>query len=236
MALIKGQTWLLLDWGLRLLIKVDQADFLAEMISRFLISSAFFQSNLFSDERGDLRQAFSALLADETAAWQSFYHHGRRGSLRDSGEGFEIEKFMWLADKMEFLKESYICLGSDKTWKEDEVRQFSRSAFHLGHLALKKIHDGGLEDRWMGSAFSVVKIGRWSLQQEGPRLMLEFKTNWDEVIKRSMVEDLPELGSIQVPKSRGEWEKRRSDRWWRYWLSDQLCWLWGKIPKVDGGR
>ena len=68
MALIKGQTWLLLDWGLRLLIKVDQADFLAEIIIRFLIASAFFQSNLFSDERGDLRQAFSALLADETAA------------------------------------------------------------------------------------------------------------------------------------------------------------------------
>jgi hypothetical protein len=68
MALIKGHTWLLLDWGLRLLIKVDQADFLAEMISRFLIASAFFQSNLFSYESGDLRQAFSALLADATAA------------------------------------------------------------------------------------------------------------------------------------------------------------------------
>jgi hypothetical protein len=50
------------------LIKVDQADFLAEMISRFLIASAFFQSNLFSYESGDLRQAFSALLADATAA------------------------------------------------------------------------------------------------------------------------------------------------------------------------
>jgi hypothetical protein len=38
------------------------------MISLFLIASAFFQSNLFSDDRGDLRQAFSALLADATAA------------------------------------------------------------------------------------------------------------------------------------------------------------------------
>ena len=35
------------------------------------------------------------------------------------------------------------------------MRQFSRSAFHLGHLSFKKIHDGGLEDRRMGSAFSV---------------------------------------------------------------------------------
>jgi hypothetical protein len=68
MALIKGHTWLLLDWGLRLLINVDQADFLAEIISRFLIASAFFQSSLFSDESGDLRQAFSALLDDATAA------------------------------------------------------------------------------------------------------------------------------------------------------------------------
>jgi hypothetical protein len=68
MALIKGHTWLLLDWGLRLLMKVDQAAFLAEIISRFLIASAFFQANLFSDESGDLRQAFSALLADATAA------------------------------------------------------------------------------------------------------------------------------------------------------------------------
>jgi hypothetical protein len=58
MALIKGHTWLLLDWGLRLLIKVDQADFLAVMISLFVIASAFFHSNLFSDDIRDLRQAF----------------------------------------------------------------------------------------------------------------------------------------------------------------------------------
>ena len=49
-------------------MKVVQADFWAGMINLFLSDSSFFHADLFSDDRGDLRQAFSALLADAMAA------------------------------------------------------------------------------------------------------------------------------------------------------------------------
>ena len=39
----------------------------------------------------------------------------------------------------------------------------SSSEFHSVHLFTLKIHDGGLFCRWVGLAFKVVMLGRWSL-------------------------------------------------------------------------
>ena len=62
-------------------MKYDQACFLEEMMSFFLMASAFLHADIFSVERGERRHFFSADLAFFTAAWHSDVHHGRRGSF-----------------------------------------------------------------------------------------------------------------------------------------------------------
>jgi hypothetical protein len=53
--------------------------------------------------------------------------------------------------------------------KEIETSSWIRSPFQLGHFALGRIHEGGLDVDLMGSVFNVAMIGRWSLPEKGPR-------------------------------------------------------------------
>ncbi len=52
-------------------------------------------------------------------------------------------------------------LGTVWFLKDVEASWWDRSAFLLGHLALQRIHEGGLGEDLMGSALIVVVMGRW---------------------------------------------------------------------------
>ncbi len=75
--------------------------------------------------------------------------------------------------------------------------------FHCGHLDLSKIQAGYLFDRRTGLALIMVMIGRWSLPVYGPCEVVELRANWDDAKMRSMVDSLPEAGSILVPMFNG---------------------------------
>lgn len=64
---------------------------------------------------------------------------------------------------------SNIYLGAVKHLKEIETSSWVRSPFQLGHFALGRIHEGGLDVNLIGSVFNVAMIGRWSLPENGPR-------------------------------------------------------------------
>ena len=63
--------------------------------------------------------------------------------------------------------------------------------------------DGGLFEERMGSAFSVVVMGRWSLPENGPREMEAFRERREEEMMRSMVDEFALDGLILVSRSFG---------------------------------
>lgn len=77
------------------------------------------------------------------------------------------------------------------------------SAFQEGHLDFSKTHVGGLFGERLGSALSVVMMGKWSLPENGPIEVIAFRAKRDEEMMRSMVEDFPDEGLILVPRSFG---------------------------------
>jgi hypothetical protein len=101
------------------------------------------------------------------------------------------------------MNESNSCLEAVWSLKDVAVRWWVKSAFQLGHLALGRIHEGDLDVDLMGSVFSVVMMGRWSLPEKGQRKVEAFRARLDDEIMRSMVDYFPEDGLILVPRSFG---------------------------------
>ena len=64
--------------------------------------------------------------------------------------------------------------------KDVAARWWVKSAFQLGHFALGRIHEGDLEADLMGSAFSVVMMGRWSLPEKGHREVEAFRARLED--------------------------------------------------------
>jgi hypothetical protein len=143
-------------------MKDDQACFL-EMMSFFLMASAFLHADLFSVERRERRHSFSAYLALFTTAWHSDVHHGRRGSFGRFELLQDIFNISLLVSMNAEEKESYNVNGSMIVEKSPAESLRSSSEFHFVHLFTLKIHDGGLLCRRVGLAFKVVMMGRWSL-------------------------------------------------------------------------
>ena len=55
----------------------------------------------------------------------------------------------------------------------------------------------------MGSAFSVVMMGRLSLPEKGHKEVEAFRARLEDEMMRSMVDDFPDDGLILVPRSFG---------------------------------
>ncbi|EFX70791.1 hypothetical protein DAPPUDRAFT_112391 [Daphnia pulex] len=84
-----------------------------------------------------------------------------------------------------------------------ESSRSSRSAFQVGHFDFSNIHVGGLFGARMGSAFSVVMMGRWSLPEKGPMEEVAFRARRDKEMMRSIVEGVSDNGLTLVPGSFG---------------------------------
>ncbi len=93
--------------------------------------------------------------------------------------------------------------GALKHLKEVDASRWARSPFHLVHLALGRIHEGGLDDDLMWSLFNVEIIRRWSLPEKEPREVEAFRAMLDDGMMRSMVDDFMDDSLILVPRSFG---------------------------------
>jgi hypothetical protein len=201
-AFMKDHAVLCPSWGLRLDMNSFQA-FFSEMISLFFAASAFLQADRLSDESGERRHYLSACFTFSTAESHSWFHHGCRGSFEGWSDGVVFLKFFSLAAVIAYMNESNSCLEAVWSLKDVAVRWWVKSAFQLGHLALGRIHEGDLDVDLMGSVFSVVMMGRWSLPEKGQRKVEAFRARLDDEIMRSMIDYFPEDGLILVPRSFG---------------------------------